>query len=148
MAPYDLLWPISKRVEADMPNIVVEEVGGTRKNSSCGMYAFLFLRFVNLKLIKHSVSSPKSPSSTDDRLESLRRYAESLVATLRKPRVDDSKDDNTSADETSVGNGEYQASGGRQESWKDREPADDGGLTGCREAVELLTRNQRKGEPT
>ena len=48
-----------------------------------------------------------------------------------------------SRDGADVGNGEA------NEAWKierDGELADEGGLTGCREAVELLTRNQRKGE--
>lgn len=43
LIPYDLLWPISSRLDAgisDMETKVVEEVGGTRKNRSsmsCGL---------------------------------------------------------------------------------------------------------------
>ena len=86
-----------------------------------------------------------SPTLTDDTLESLQSYATSLLATLpdakgklRADATDVCVDD---TDSPSARNGKYKASEGR-----DGELADEGGLTGCREAVELLTRNQRKGE--
>ena len=69
-----------------------------------------------------------SPVLTDDTLESLQSYAASLLATLPDAKGK-SRDD--TADVKWDGPGEL---------------ADEGGLTGCREAVELLTRNQRKGE--
>ena len=79
-----------------------------------------------------------SPVLTDDTLESLQSYARSLLATLPDAK-------GKSRDDVSARNGNSKAS----EVWKierDGDLADEGGLTGCREAVELLTRNQRKGE--
>jgi hypothetical protein len=49
-------------------------------------------------------------------------------------------------DGTSSPSGKYNASEGSRRIDRDGELADEGSLTGCREAVELLTRNQRKGE--
>lgn len=109
----------------------------------------------------YSVASPILSSSTDDTLESLRSYAASLLATLPqdKSRADTSNVclqspdgiDNPGANGAggNVLNGKHKASSEREELWRierDREPVDEGGLTGCREAVELLTRNPRKGE--
>ena len=77
--------------------------------------------------------SVASPILTDDTLESLQSYGMSLLATLPDAKGK-SRDD---------------AANKPSEAWKierDGELADEGGLTGCREAVELLTRNQRKGE--
>ena len=90
--------------------------------------------------------SVASPILTDDTLESLQSYATSLLATLPDAKGksrDDSAD--VSTDGPSARNGKCKVN----EAWKierDGESADEGGLTGCREAVELLTRNQRKGE--
>ncbi|KAF8816608.1 Rgp1-domain-containing protein [Phlegmacium glaucopus] len=147
LAPYDLLWPIS-RSDAGTPDIVakvVEEVRGTQKNH----------------LSIASVTSPKPSLLTDDTLESLRSYAASLVATLPKAKDNSRADtplshvqtsddtDSPSANRTggNARNGKYKASAEPEKLWRierDREPADAGGLTGCREAVELLTRNPRK----
>ena len=70
----------------------------------------------------------------DDTLESLQSYAKSLLSTLPNAKGKSRDDPSDTARKDS-------------EAWKiEREGADEGGLTGCREAVELLTRNQRKGE--
>lgn len=46
MIPYDLLWPVSTRLDAGIQEAkVVEEVGGTQKNHSsmsCGGTPFFF----------------------------------------------------------------------------------------------------------
>jgi len=113
------------------------------------------------------VTSPNPSLSTDDTIETLRSYAASLVATLPKAKgksradtmdvhslscsVPSSDDTDSPSAAGNVKNGEYKASAEREELWRierDREPADEGGLTGCREAVELLTRNPKKGELT
>jgi RAB6A-GEF complex partner protein 2 len=133
--PYDLLWPVCTRLDAGIPEAkVVEEVGGAQKNRS-SMSIFCSSRTSTDKF--YSVSSP---ILTDDTLESLQSYAKSLLATLPDAK---GKSRDCAADAM---NGKCKAS---EESWRierDRELADEGGLTGCREAVELLTRNQRKGE--
>ena len=90
--------------------------------------------------------SVASPTLTDDTLESLKSYATSLLATLPDAKGksrDDSADVGTEG--PSVRNGKSKVSEALKIE-RDGELADEGGLTGCREAVELLTRNQRKGE--
>jgi RAB6A-GEF complex partner protein 2 len=80
--------------------------------------------------------------STDDTFESVQAYAASLLATVPNAKGK-SRDDTAYADSPS------ESDTGTRQSWrveKDGECADEGGLTGCREAVELLTRNQKKGE--
>jgi hypothetical protein len=81
-------------------------------------------------------------SSTDDTLESVRSYAASLLATLPNAK---GKLRDDGAEGSSTRNGNYEASPERCEIAKEGDSVDEGGLTGCREAVELLTRNQRKG---
>lgn len=83
-----------------------------------------------------------SPPLTDDTLESLQSYVTSLLATL--PDVKGKSRDGA-ADAT---DSKCKADEGSWRIERDRELADEGGLTGCREAVELLTRNQRKGAKT
>jgi hypothetical protein len=86
-----------------------------------------------------------SPTLTDDTLESLRSYATSLLATLPDAKGK-SRDDNATDDSPSARNGKFKATEGSRRIEREGELADEGGLTGCREAVELLTRTQRKGE--
>jgi hypothetical protein len=86
------------------------------------------LRFRFSRISTDEFYSVASPTLTDDTLESIQSYAMSLLATLPDAK----------------GKSRAEASDG---SWRiEKELADEGGLTGCREAVELLTRNQRKGE--
>jgi hypothetical protein len=128
MMPYDLLWPVSTRLDAGIPEAkVVEEVGGVQKNGSS-----MFLWF-SLAYKTDEFYSVALPILTDDTLESLQYYAMSLLDT-----VPDAKGKSRDIPRNEANEG-----------WKierDGELADEGGLTGCREAVELLTRNQRKGE--
>ena len=133
--PYDLLWPISTRLGAGIPEAkVVEEVGGIQKNRSsmsCGVTPSFFRFSLTYQLM--NFYSVASPTFTDDTLESLQSYATSLLATLPDAK---GKSRDCALDLC-------------EGSWKverDRELVDEGGLTGCREAVELLTRNQKKGE--
>lgn len=153
LTPYDLLWPVSKRLDAGVPDLeakVVEGVGLTNMNhSSMSPGAAFFLSISQLLTDEsHLFRSGPPSSSLDDTLESVRSYAASLLATLPNAKgksPDDASSDG--ADNSEAGNGKYNDGEG-QESWKieqDGESADEGGLTGCREAVELLTRNQRKG---
>lgn len=168
-SPYDLLWPISKRADAGMPDIeakVVEEIQKNHLSMSSGGYLLfcsLSRTLADVSYPFNSVHSPNLSSSTDDTLESLRSYAASLAATLPGKSRADNADVNSSIQNCdtenrdspgagcSVRDGKQKTSAEREEIWRierEREAADEGGLTGCREAVELLTRNQKKGELT
>ena len=136
LMPYDLLWPVSSRLDAGTSDIeakVVEEIRGTQKNRSCMSCGTPCFRFSVDEFYPVA-----SPNLTDDTLESLQSYAMSLLATLPdakgKSRADATDDSPSGTSERS------------RRIEMDGELADEGGLTGCREAVELLTRNQRKGE--
>ena len=83
--------------------------------------------------------------STDDTLESVRAYAASLLATVPNAKGK-LRDDTVCADSPSTRNKSDAETQQSPRVEKDGECADEGGLTGCREAVELLTRNQKKGE--
>ena len=136
MMPYDLLWPVNTRLDAGIPEAkVVEEVGGMQKIGSSMSFGGTTHVLVSLAYPTDEFYSVASPIFTDDTLESLKSYATSLLATLPNAKGKSRDDAGTN--------------GKANETWKierDGESADEGGLTGCREAVELLTRNQRKGE--
>ena len=134
--PYDLLWPVCKRLDAGIPEAKVVEEGLQKNRSSMSYGGIPYFRF-SLADEFYPVSSP---ILTDDTLESLQSYAKSLLATL--PDGKGKSRDCSAADNPCVMNGKCKAS----KIERDRELADEGGLTGCREAVELVTRNQRKGE--
>ena len=60
MMPYDLLWPVSTRLDAGIPEAkVVEEVGGTQKNrssmscdgGSTSLFFFLSLAYQLMNLL-------------------------------------------------------------------------------------------------
>ena len=141
---------------------MVEEVGGTQKNHcSAGTQTQSFVAFLPTSIDEFDSAASSTPSSSaDDTLESLRSYGASLVATLPnakgKSRVDATdKVQSSDGTESPITDGTVRNArrhGNRKGSEdsstveQDRELADEGGLTGCREAVELLTRNQKKGE--
>ncbi|KIM39016.1 hypothetical protein M413DRAFT_447380 [Hebeloma cylindrosporum] len=159
LRPYDLLWPVSRRQDVGMPGTeakVVEIPEETRKN---------------MLGIQHLPSASPSLSSVDT-LESIREYAQALLASLPPP-VPKSSDTGSGpssplspADSESplslspaagipqngahkdiAGNGKQRALHPLEELRRvesERERVDEGGLTGCREAVEILTRNPKK----
>ncbi|KJA20825.1 hypothetical protein HYPSUDRAFT_68151 [Hypholoma sublateritium FD-334 SS-4] len=160
--PYDLLWPVSRRQDVGMPGTeanVVEDTRGTTRKGSLTL----------LHLPSSSSSGGIAPANT---LDSIREYARSLLASLPADNGDtsdkglststfsviSSKKDGTKMNSTGPpvenGNGAIYdadvepfhlnrpADLRRAESEKEKE--DEGGLTGCREAVEILTRNPKK----
>ncbi|KAF8168504.1 Rgp1-domain-containing protein [Crassisporium funariophilum] len=154
LKPYDILWPVNKRLDVGMPGLeakVIEENKEVQKNRL------------------NTVQLPTSPSPLslfpENTLESLRSYASSLLATLPnqtngkgKRRADEelppsppdssekavpprNANGNAKQKERLDGNTET------EEAWKkerEREREDEGGLTGCREAVEIMTRIPKK----
>ena len=61
MMPYDLLWPVSTRLDAGIPEAkVVEEVGGTQKNRSSmscdgGSTSLFFFPFTRIPTDESSI---------------------------------------------------------------------------------------------
>jgi len=120
-----------------------------------------------------------SPSSPVNTLESVREYAQALLASFPVPKLSDkfgsglssspplsepplslppagvgSPPNGTHATTTTGVQDEMDKNGKRRAIYppeelrrmeSERERVDEGGLTGCREAVEILTRNPRKG---
>ncbi|CAA7266333.1 unnamed protein product [Cyclocybe aegerita] len=153
LRPYDILWPVSKRQDVGMPGTeakVVESMPETQKG---------------LLQIPRMPSSSSSPSlSSSNTLESIRDYARSLLASLADSSEGQSKSDpespsspltNDGAEANGRRNGNTNGNGNakrrsilRPEEMRrtesEREKEAEGGLTGCREAVEILTRNPKK----
>ena len=141
MKPYDLLWPVNKRLDTGAEAKVVEVAGDTMTNHmSMFSSALSFISYLKLMFPSGTTSY-----SADVTFESVRSYAASLLATLPNAK---GKSCAVASDVSVGGPSAKNASAESEESWrieKDRESVSEGGLTGCREAVELLTRNQRKG---
>jgi len=110
--------------------------------------------FLDMHNAKYSTARPASSLATSNTLESIREYARSLLDSVSNdgsPRVGSA---------TTNGNGSVAHNGHaamtqrrstvhRPEDVRriesEREKESEGGLTGCREAVEILTRNPKKG---
>ena len=102
---------------------------------------------MRLKALIASASSFKNGS-----LEELKEYAQRLVASLPAPRLNgDEKVEVQSLSDGVNGNHvhhHYLVDPERLiqlEEMRKKETEAEGGLTGCREAVEILTRNHKKG---
>ncbi|KAJ3483506.1 hypothetical protein NLJ89_g12057 [Agrocybe chaxingu] len=153
LRPYDILWPVSKRQDVGMPGTeakVVESMPEMQKG------------LLQIPRMPSSSSSSSIPSSNT--LESIRDYARSLLASLPDAREEQSKSDpdspssplaNDGAKANGENNGNTNGNGNakrrsilRPEEMRrtesEREKEAEGGLTGCREAVEILTRNPKK----
>ncbi|TFK38749.1 Rgp1-domain-containing protein [Crucibulum laeve] len=144
--PYDLLWPVSKtkdRATVDLQGKVVEDVGKPKERNM-------------------HVTTPQASTWTYDEVK---EYAQQLLASLPDPEatgvriklpaesVASSVHENGNTNGNGNGNGN--ASNSEEAEWrraaqearrkeKEREREEEGGLTGCREAVEILTRNPKK----
>ncbi|KDR68796.1 hypothetical protein GALMADRAFT_231119 [Galerina marginata CBS 339.88] len=161
LKPYDLLWPVSRRQDVGMPGTeakVVEEC--------------TIIRFDADTQFSFSASTSPSFPSTNT-LESIQEYARSLLASLPDPLPEDdavqdgpssSEDAETSASSAegpSNGHGTIKAKNGAEvqngkrsavhhraaelrRTESERERVEEGSLAGCREAVEILTRNPKK----
>jgi len=108
-------------------------------------------RFLGQVLIFWIVSSPIATSSNN--LESIRDYARSLLNSLP-----DKTSLSNEPRQSTMGNGSHVHAGKQNGTakttphdrvddvrWTDLEKEAEGGLAGCREAVEILTRNPKKG---
>ncbi|KDQ52969.1 hypothetical protein JAAARDRAFT_197762 [Jaapia argillacea MUCL 33604] len=119
--PYDLMWPVAKRRDPVPLAKVLEIVGDslhTKPDTSQSLVA------------SPSISLPLADSYTE-----LQQYARRLLASLPQPETNGLS---AKADVVQV------LSPPRNELELEREREDEGGLTGCREAVEILTRNPKK----
>lgn len=121
------------------------------------------------RLLFYLFPAPSLLSSTTNTLESIQDYAQSLLASLPDPVSEE--EDGTSADiesspssnDDSYHNGNRHQHGsngaqthnGKQRNIRrdelrrkesERERVEEVSLTGCREAVEILTRNPKKGQ--
>ncbi|KAH9487327.1 RAB6A-GEF complex partner protein 2 [Psilocybe cubensis] len=138
MKPYDLLWPVSRRQDAGMPGTEakVEEEGNELDRLSSGVARL------------PASSTPSSSASTNTR-ESIQEYARSLLASLPEPvPQEDGGSSWSSTDGVLDGQGEKMINTRRAEELRrtesERERVEEVNLTGCREAVEILTRNPKK----
>ncbi|RDB27414.1 hypothetical protein Hypma_004304 [Hypsizygus marmoreus] len=137
--PYDILWPISKRPNFATPDSqgkVVEETGKTLK------------RFGKVPLV------PSPSSAIGGTFDDLQDYARRLLASFPEPGASGvrmklpAESISPVPQQQHFGNGEaWEGSGLSEESRRlerEMERSEEGGLTGCREAVEILTRNPKK----
>jgi hypothetical protein len=106
---------------------------------------FLIISYVvfNLIYFEKAFTSGKAISSASNTLESIKDYARSLLASLP-----DSKNNPPSSvvHDVNKPNGHgVELSRSVKRAEEEREKNTEGGLSGCREAVEILTRNPKKG---
>ncbi|PPQ84542.1 hypothetical protein CVT25_007612 [Psilocybe cyanescens] len=149
LKPYDLLWPVSRRQDVGMPGTeakVMEEATETNTN------------LLSIPRLPSSSTTASFPS-TNTR-ESIQEYARSLLASLPDPVPQEDGDSSpSSADGPSIGTGGNEDGVGDGQNGKrrnmrraeelrrtesERERVEEVNLTGCREAVEILTRNPKK----
>ena len=103
---------------------------------------------MRLKALIASASSFKNGS-----LEELKEYAQRLVASLPAPRLNGNEEKvevQSLSDEANGDHVHYHHLVDPErlmqlEEMRKKETEAEGGLTGCREAVEILTRNHKKG---
>ncbi|TDL22371.1 Rgp1-domain-containing protein [Rickenella mellea] len=152
--PYDLLFPVTNGAVYTNTLPIVTEVVGGRHGSGAS---------VKTKAIGASPSGAQKRSqqkSKSDSVDGLREYATKLLAAYPDPlRFDDGSGGGAGAGGAKEERGEDDGgqSGGRGSSWgmkspmelsrekeADRPGREAGELTGCREAVEILTRNLKK----
>lgn len=115
--PYDLLWPVAKRRHMTL----IHGAKVTEEKS---------------KKMEVTLPSKISPPSNFGTYVDLQEYARRLLASLPEP---DAKGERTRFPVEAF-------SPDRSDLERELERDDDGVLTGCREAVEILTRNPKKGE--
>ncbi|KAF8060802.1 Rgp1-domain-containing protein [Lyophyllum atratum] len=137
--PYDVLWPISKGAMTPSPESqgkVVEETGKTIK------------RLGKVPLIP----SPLASSAIGGTFDDLQDYARRLLTSFPDPgasgvRIKLPAEAISPVPQSAAPNGIMDATwptedGKRLE--REMERAEEGGMSGCREAVEILTRNPKK----
>lgn len=148
--PYDILWPVSKRREKAVVGVTQDvekdnkEIrgGGNTGNGTYKRRAIDALLCVSPGTVSnfnfmHSVASLQSttlpPDPTfNEALQSLKSYANKLLA--NDPALEENNERESLNDISSNSAGQVEKV--------------IGGLTGCREAVEIITRNTRKSMST
>lgn len=169
--PYDFLWPVMKPSAYDQGK-VVEVIGvgkggkrtkgkASRKSDLIFLHRFIFLNLMGL-------SAAPIPSVPVGTYEDLQGYARRLLSSFPEPSSASERSNRIKIKQRSIsplpqqlpsqnGNGNVhdgdasrrpgsakEEEGRRIE--RELEWEDEGGLTGCREAVEILTRNPKKGK--
>lgn len=140
--PYDLLWPVSKRIGpslAESQGKVVEEAGGRTKD-------------LGKSYPPSPITSAKGVGETFDDLQD---YAQRLLTSFPDPSASGVRiklpaesispvvpNENWTGGGLSGVGWNAEEEGRRLE--RERERVEEGALTGCREAVEILTRNPKK----
>ncbi|GLB36773.1 putative rgp1-domain-containing protein [Lyophyllum shimeji] len=137
--PYDVLWPLSKGAitpSSESQGKVVEETGKSIK------------RFGKVPL----VPSPLASSAIGGTFDDLQDYARRLLTSFPEPgasgvRIKLPAEAISPVPQSAAPNGAMDAAwptedGKRLE--REMERAEEGGMSGCREAVEILTRNPKK----
>ncbi|KAF9463167.1 Rgp1-domain-containing protein [Collybia nuda] len=128
--PYDLLWPVSAR-KIPLPDFQGKVVEGTVKSR------------------KQLGKVPNTPSTIEGTFEDLQDYARRLLASFPEPGASGVRIKLPAESVSPV----PQSGDALSRAWQDedarrlereREREEEGGLTGCREAVEILTRNPKK----
>ncbi|KAF8972454.1 Rgp1-domain-containing protein [Flammula alnicola] len=166
LKPYDLLWPVSRRQDVGMPGTEAKVVEDT-KDAQKGM---LSLASLPSSLSSPALPSANTLESIRDYARSLLASFPDPVQNEGETQSSEGGDSLLSPPEGSsngkgeaqngaghngVGNGSVadHANGKQRYSLKaeellrlesEREKVEEGGLTGCREAVEILTRNPKK----
>ena len=119
--PYDLLWPVAKRrtFAIESKATVTEDIGKLTKFPT-------------------AMTAKASPQLNFGTFEDLRDYARLLLASFPDPDATGVQTKLPAAAFSPV----------RSDLERELEREEEGALTGCREAVEILTRNPKKGGRT
>lgn len=159
--PYDLLWPVSKRIGpslAESQGKVVEETGKKTKdlgNSFLPSRTFFHVCIPTCVLIGCQTALLSS-NGVVETFNDLQDYAQRLLTSFPDPTASGVRIKLPAESISPVTqNGNWHGNGIRGVVWnaeeegrrleREREREEEGALTGCREAVEILTRNPKKG---
>ncbi|KAF9552700.1 Rgp1-domain-containing protein [Agrocybe pediades] len=140
LKPYDLLWPVGRRQDAGMPGWEAKVKEEPRDK------------------YKNALSIPQLPSSNNlstNTLESIQEYARSLLASLPEPVPSQNQLESPSSSSSSSApspssatnsdsNGRHHKADELRRTENERERVEEVIQIGCREAVEILTRNPKK----
>jgi hypothetical protein len=159
--PYDLLWPVSKRMGSGLPDSqgkVVEETSDRTKSLGKSLLpnrTFLKSSILASLLMGHSTALTSSKGIAET-FGDLQNYAQRLLTSFPDPLASGVRIKIPAESISLVAqNGTWHGNGVGAVGWnaeeegrrleREREREEEGSLTGCREAVEILTRNPKKG---
>ena len=159
--PYDLLWPVSTRIGPDLAEtqgkVVEETVGKTKDLGRSFLPSRMFSNFAARSILTQCPIALMSSKGVAETFDDLQDYAQRLLTSFPDPsasgvRIKLPAESISPVTHPANWNGagagisgvrwNAEEEGRRLE--REREREEEGALTGCREAVEILTRNPKK----